>query len=205
MIKAIKVVAVVMLIAQGGISCKEKIEGQEHLQALEEAKGLRKTVTASGISYTFRFSTAEAMAWKDSYDTETKTVNKAQYEKRLEELKGFVYVLIDQKVADRNISVLKYNSASNAEYEERVKYYEFHAGSDIHMICNGMDYPPSSYQYENHLDLSPTNTMVAAFPVCDQEEDLQVIFNDRIMNNLLLKANFNKQDIEALTSLEINK
>lgn len=203
MTKAIRIMFLVVFIAQGIVSCKGKIDGEEHLRALEEAGGLHKTVNAGGINYTFRFCTAEAMAWKDSYDPETKKVDKAGYGKRLEELKGFIYVFIDQKVADRNISVLKFNSASNAEYEERVKYYEFHAGSDIHMVCNGMEYPPSSYQYENHLDLSPTNTMVAAFPVCDQGGDWQIIFNDRIMNNLLLKANFNKKDIEALPSLEI--
>jgi hypothetical protein len=185
------------------ISCKEKIDGQEHLQALEETEGLHKTVGAGGINYTFRINTAEAMAWKYSYNPETKKVDKAQYSKRLEELKGFVFVFIDQKVGDRNISVLKYNAASNAEYEERVKYYEFRAGSDIHMVCNGMEYPPSSYQYENHLDLSPVNTIVAAFPVCNNGKDWQIVFNDRIMNNLLLKANFNKQDIEALPPLEI--
>lgn len=203
MIKAIKVIGLVVLITHGLVSCKEKTEGQEHLQALESAEGLHRTVSAGGINYTFRISTAEAMAWKDSYDPETKKVDKAQYSKRLEELKGFVFVFIDQKVADRNISVLKYNATSNAEYEERVKYYEFHAGADLRMICKGMEYPPSSYQYENHMDLSPVNTIVAAFPLCEQSTEWQIVFNDRTMNNLLLKANFNKQDIEALPPLEI--
>jgi hypothetical protein len=188
----------------GLVSCKGKIDGQEHFQALEEREGLRKTVTAGGITYTFQISTAEAMAWKDSYDPETQKVDKAQYQKRLDELKGFIYVFIYQKVTDRNISVLKYNAASNAEYEERVKYYEFRAGSDIRMVCNGMEYPPSSYLYENRMDLSPINTIIAAFPICNQSKEWQVIFNDRIMSNLLLKANFNQQDIEALPPLEIN-
>lgn len=204
MIKAIKVIAVTIFIAQGLISCKQKIDGEEHFQALEEAEGLHKTVSAGGINYTFQFCTAEAMAWKDSYDPEIKKVDKVQYQKRLEELKGFVYFFIYQKVADRNISVLKFNAVSNAEYEERVKYYEFHAGSDIRMVCNGMEYPPSSYQYENRMDLSPVNTLIAAFPACDKSKEWQIVFNDRIMNNLLLKANFNKQDIEALPPLEIN-
>jgi hypothetical protein len=204
MIKAIKVIALAVFIVQGLVSCKGKINGQEHFQALEKAEGLHKTVNAGGITYTFQISTAEAMAWKDSYDPETKKVDKAGYKKRLEELKGFVYVFIDQKVAGRNISVLKYNSASNVEYEERVKYYEFHAGSDIRMVCNGMEYPPSSYLYENRMDMSPVNTIITAFPVCDQSKEWQIVFNDRIMSNLLLKANFNQQDIEALPPLEIN-
>lgn len=204
MIKAIKVTALAVIMTQGLISCKGKIAGQQYLKALEETEGLHKTVNSGGISYTFKVNTAEAMAWKDSYDPETKKVDKAQYEKRLAELKGFVFVLIDQKVTDRNISVLKFNAANNAEYEERVKYYEFRAGSDMRMVCNGMEYPPSSYQYENHLDLSPVNTIAVAFPVCDQGDDWQIVFNDRIMNNLLLKANFNKKDIEALPPLEIN-
>jgi hypothetical protein len=204
MIKAIKAISLVVLMMHGLVSCKGKIDGQQYIQALAETEGLHKTVNAGGISYTFRISTAEAMAWKDSYDPETQKVDKSQYSKRLGELKGFVFVFIDQKVTDRNISVLKYNATSNAEYEERVKYYEFRAGSDIRMLCNDMEYPPSSYQYENHMDLSPVNIIVAAFPVCDQSKEWQIVFNDRIMNNLLLKANFNKQDIEALPPLEIN-
>lgn len=204
MIKAIKVIGLVVTMMHGLVSCKGKIEGQQYIQALAETDGLHKSVNAGGISYTFRINTAEAMAWKDSYDPETQKVDKAQYSKRLAELKGFVFVFIDQKVTNRNISVLKYNAASNAEYEARVKYYEFRAGSDIRMLCNGREYPPSSYQYENHMDLSPVNTIVAVFPACDQGNDWQVVFNDRIMSNLLLKANFNKQDIEALPPLEIN-
>jgi hypothetical protein len=204
MIKVIKAISVTIFIAQGLISCKPKIDGQEHFRALEEVEGLRKTVTAGGIIYTFQFGTAEAIAWKEIYDPETRKVYKVQYKKRLEELKGFIYVFIYQKVADRNISVLKFNAASNAEYEGRVKYYEFNAGSDMRMLCNGMEYPPSSYQYENRMDLSPANTLIAAFPACDQSKEWQIVFNDRIMNNLLLKANFNKQDIEALPPLEIN-
>lgn len=192
-----------VFIASRLVACTGKIDGQDHLKALEEQEGLHKTVNAGGISYTFRISTAEAMAWKDVYDPETKKLDKDQYEKRLKELKGFVFVLIDQKVADRSISVLKFNAANNTVYEERVKYYEFQAGADLSMICNGMEYPPSSYQYENHLDLSPVNTIVAAFPVCDQGSDWQVIFNDKIMNNLLLKVNFSQHDIEALPPLEI--
>ncbi len=203
MIKAIKITALLIVIVSGLASCTGKTNGRDHVKALEEAEALHKTVTAGNISYTFRVNTAEAMAWKDCYDPETKKIDKARYEKRLKELQGFVFVFIDQKVADRNISVLKFNAANNAVYEERVKYYEFRAGADLRMICNGMEYPPSSYQYENHMDLSPVNTIVAVFPVCDSGNDWQVVFNDRIMNNLLLKANFSKHDIEALPPLEI--
>lgn len=185
------------------MSCKQKTP-QTYMSELESNEGLHRVVNAGGITYTFNILPPEAMAYKDSYDPERKVLDRTHYKNRIQELNSFIYVKIDHKVTDRSIAVLKFNSSSNAEYEQRVKYYEFHAAQDIRMICNGKEVAPVSYQYENHHDLSPVNSLMVAFPKCSEGEQWQITFNDRGMNNLFIKAAFLSKDISDLPPMVLN-
>lgn len=181
-----------------------RVGPDEYMNELDKSGSLKKVVTAGAYEYTFRVSTPEAMALKDCYQAESGRLDTAAYGKRKQELQDYVYVCIDQRVKGKEIPVLQYNLSGYSEYEERVKYYEFYAINDVRMLCNGREIKPASCQYENHLGLSPANTLVVVFPRCGESGDWQVCFNDRGLNNLFLKANFSQKDINELPQLVLN-
>lgn len=184
-------------------SCKRTLNEQDYVSFLDNKEELRKKVIAGGLEYTFSLYTAEAMALKDTYDPEKGILDREAYQLRLKELQPYVFVRIDERVKDRELPVLKYQSSGNAEYEQRVMYYEFYAGNDVRLVADGKEMVPASYQYENRQGLSPFNSMLMAFPVPQTGEQWTVTFNDRIMNNLLLKASFNRKDFQDLPPVVI--
>jgi hypothetical protein len=184
-------------------SCESGLKGGEHLKAVAHNDALSKAVQAGGIEYTFKVLTPESVALKDSYTD--RTLDEQHYRSRLDELKNYLYIHIEQRVADRkvNTSVLKYQVTSLEQYQQRVQYYEFAAQKDIRLLCGDAELVPVAYQYENHLDVSPVNTLVMAFPRCSSNDDWQVVFNDRVMGNYLLKANFRNDVIAQLPAVTL--
>ncbi|WP_339423443.1 hypothetical protein [Sphingobacterium sp. MYb388] len=202
--REIELIIVIACFSIVAFSCKGK-QGkiESYVQALEQSEGLQKTVRAGQVVYKFSLQTAESMALRDSYDQDKKYLDDRGYKKRLVELDGYMFIRIDHRVEGKDIPILQYNCNGNKEYEKRLMYYEFSAANDIRLVCNGSEYPPSSYHYENRLGLSAINTIIVAFPKCQNAESWQVTFNDQGLNNLLLKANFYNKDIEELPSLVI--
>lgn len=186
------------------LSCKpkEKLPG-EYLAYLKEDKKINKTITVGEVEYTFRIQTPELMALKAATDGNNQT-DVIKYKQRLAELEGYLYVNIEMQVRGGTTSILKYNVSDKEAYDQRVMYYEFYAKDDLKLICNGKELPPQSYQYENHLDLMPFNTLVVAFPLCKDSKEFQVNFNDRALNNLFVKVSFNQEDIKSLPQLVLN-
>lgn len=176
----------------------------EYVRKLKEKEQLNRTVTVGQVDYVFRIQTPEIIALKAATD-ENQGLNIDKYKQRLAELSGHLYVNIEMQLHDRSGSILKYNLKDRAEYDQRVMYYEFYAKNDLKLICNGAELPVESYQYENHLDLMPFNTMVAVFPLCKSSKgDFQILFNDRALNNLFLKVSFKQEDINSLPTLKLN-
>lgn len=192
-----------LLLSVLAVSCRRELDEQGYIGFLDRNEALHRKVNAGGLEYTFSLITPEAMALKDTYDAEQKSLDKSGYRARLKELQSYIFVRIDERVPERNIPVLKYKSSGNAEYEQRVMYYEFYAANDIRLVCDGKEIPPASYQYENRQGLSPHNSLLMAFPAPASGEQWMVVFNDRAMNNLFIKASFNRKDFQGLPPVVI--
>jgi hypothetical protein len=185
-------------------ACSNKsLSPEEYGQEIKNNKNLNKVVSVGDLDYTFRIVPPELLALKSATD-EQKHVDVKKYLARLKELNGYLFVNIEIQLHDGTKSHLKYKLSSRSEYEQRVMYYEFYAKDDVKLHCEGTDIAPKSYQFENHLDLMPYNTLIVAFPECAGEEDIQVVFNDRALNNLFVKANFGRDEINRIPKLNLN-
>lgn len=186
------------------VSCKQRtVNPAAYIEQIGKDPALNKTVVIGAIRYTFHFVPPEAISLQYSMN-ENGIVDIQKYNKRFEEVKGNVYVNIEHRLNTSDEPVLRYNLSNPAEYEGRVMYYEFEAKKDLKAICKGTELSSVVYLYENHLGMSPYNTIMAAFSKCEGSEDLQILFSDRAFNNLFIKVNFNKEDINQLPRLVLN-
>ncbi len=176
---------------------------EEYLTTIDSSQTLCKVIHAGSVDYTIRVQTPEAIALKGSYNSKTGAIDKAAYLTRLKELQGFIFFTIAQQVPGSSKSVLKYNVSGHAEYEQRLMYYQFYAMNDLTLSSDGKVSKPSSYNYENHMEISPVNTIVVAFSDDGTARDFQLTFDDQIMNNRFLKAQFEREDISELPELSI--
>jgi len=185
-------------------SCRwGRVSPGEYMRKIETTEALTRMVVMGQIEYTFRLMTPEAMALKDCYDPKLEHLDRVAYSRRLEELKGFVFFIIEQRIKGSNQSVLRYNISGRPEYEQRVMYYQFYAMNDLALDCDGRIVKPASYNYENKMDVSPMNTAVVAFPDDGSCRELKVTFDDRVMNNRFIKATFKREDINSLPGVSI--
>jgi hypothetical protein len=184
-------------------ACNSTSDPAHYISRIKEDKQLNKTVTIGKIAYTFHLMTPEGMALRAAAG-DGHLLDKKLYNERLNDYKGHVFVNIDMELADRSGPVLRYGLQDQAEYDQRVMYYEFYAKSDLKLDGGGESAPPESYVYENRQGLSPFNTMVIAFPTIKDADHLQVTFNDRAFNNLFVKADFKQSDINNLPRLTLN-
>lgn len=180
-----------------------KMGPKEYVQAVHQDKQLNKQIKIGKILYTFSMVTPEMTALKAAQNSEGH-IDPSIYQQRLKELKDHLLLHIHQQVEGSKNSVLKYNLKEPAEYEQRVMYYEFYAKNDIKLLSNGKELAPEAYQYENHMDLAPHNTIVVSFPKEKNAKEWQVVFNDRPFNNLFIKVNFTQEDINELPRLVLN-
>lgn len=200
--KAIRHLFYIGLSAQLLSACNSTSDPAKYLKAIQEDKAVNKTVSIGNIEYKFKIVTPQAMALKAA--EQEGHIDKAVYESRLKDLKGNLFLNIDMELTDHSGPVLKYQLKSQGDYEQRVMYYEFYAKDDLKISCDGEPVPIKSYEYENRQGLSPYNTMVLVFPVDKLQDHLQVTFNDRAFNNLFIKADFKKSDINHLPSFTLN-
>lgn len=199
--KAIKIIGVFCL-SVTGFSCRHTYSSpKEYMSYIGSLESLHKKINVGNVDYTFRIVPPEVVALWAAKD-ENGGIDRSKYSARLKELQGNLFVNIDMQLSDGSGPVMKYKLKDNSEYEQRVMYYEFNVKDDIKIRCNGTEMPPSSCQYENHLGLMPKNTIVLAFPDCRQGKDIQIVFNDRALGNLFIKANFNNEDIQNTDQLK---
>lgn len=179
-------------------SCRHSgLDPVTYIKLVEQEPALNKTVKIGEIQYVFHVVPAEVMALK-SCMTDNGNVRKEEYNARLKDLQQYIFIHIQHAVPGHQGSILKYKLTDHAGYEQRVMYYEFQARNDLRMKCGDKEIPPAEYQYENHMDIAPSNTMVMAFPKCGGASDWQIIFNDKAFSNFFIKVNFSQKDIDEM-------
>ena len=184
-------------------ACNNIGDPVRYMAKLKENKQLNKTVNIGKIAYTFHMMTPEGMALRAALG-QNNEIDSKLYNERLKDLKGYVFVNIDMELSDHSGPVLRYGLQDKAAYDQRVMYFEFYAKNDLKLEGNGRSVAPESYEYENRQGLSPYNTMVIAFPVIENADQIQVTFNDRAFSNLFVKAGFKESDIKNLPRLTLN-
>ncbi len=161
---------------------------------------LNKKIRSGNIDYTIQLVTPEYMVCKE-FSHEQK-IDTAVFDKRLRELKGYVYFLIKISIPVQS-SVSKATSDGIAA-ERMVMYYQAEAAKDITLIEGKYTHAASTYLYENNYGIAPYNTIVVGFKREDADEDMELVFSDRYHNNPLLKAAFVYADIKKIPTLSIN-
>jgi hypothetical protein len=104
---------------------------------------------------------------------------------------------IDISIDGFNQSPLRYQLSSLEEYNMRLDYFLNRAIHDVWLEDGKDTFRPTSYWFENNHNLIARETIVLGF---DNREingkTVQLAFNDRLFRNGIIKANFQKEDLD---------
>lgn len=189
-----------LLISCGG---HRSLNPSDYLKYMEDSgNGLMKTITVGSYEYRIQFSPPEYLAARQ-YIKEMGQGDMSGYGKRMQEMKGHVFFLIN--IYPRNTSQQSINEriAQNAGAAQRVMYYQQQAAGDIILKSGTFEQMPATYVYEDNYGLSPYNTIVVGFTGDYGKEDLQLVFNDRYTHTPLIKAGFTQDELSTVPGISV--
>lgn len=174
-----------------------------YMEYMEDAEhGLMKKVTVGAYEYRIQFAPAEYLASRQYYKEMEQGIMDG-YRKRINEMKGYVFFLVNIYPRNASEQTISERITQNAGAEQRVMYYQQQAANDIILKAGAFEQMPSTYVYEDNYGLSPYNTIVVGFAGDYGKEDMQLIFNDRYTHTPLIKAGFSKDELSALPGISV--
>lgn len=180
-------------------SCHKRLGSDQYMAYVNDAKnGLVKTVVVGQWEYLVQYRPHDYMVMSEQ-------LNIGQINDRLKQLEGTAWFNISFKNTVNNVSSLRADVTSKEMYDERLNYFNNEAVKDISMIYGKDTLYPASYLFENNYNLTPQETMVVGFTLPDKIplQDMQIIYNDKVYKNGIVKAKITKDAIEHTPSLAL--
>lgn len=184
----------------GGRKTLNPVAYMEYMEDVEH--GLMKKVTVGAYEYRIQFAPAEYLASRQYYKEMEQGIMDG-YRKRINEMKGYVFFLVNIYPRNASEQTISERITQNAGAAQRVMYYQQQAANDIILKAGAFEQMPSTYVYEDNYGLSPYNTIVVGFAGDYGKEDMQLIFNDRYTHTPLIKAGFSKDELSALPGISV--
>jgi hypothetical protein len=126
-------------------------------------------------------------------------MSKSLFEKRLGEIKGNTYFLIEI----RNNSNGTANDNPDAK-SQAVSYYQNYAAGLIRMVIDDQQtITPSFANYEDSYSLSPVNKILVCFnyDLSQVKQEAVITYNDQLFHNPDIRAAFSKEMIGSIPQL----
>ncbi len=184
-------------------SCRKELKAPEYVKYLQDERyGFRKVVKIEGWEYAFQYKPAEMIMLIESKGVKNDSIKN----KRMKELEGTAWFNISFRLSSGKVSSMRYNLSSIEDYDKRYDYFLNHAKKHIRLVYGGTDTLfPMSYLFENNYNLTPQETMIVGFRLPGEmrtpEQNMQLIYEDEIFGNGIIKALFKKSDLKRIPEL----
>lgn len=185
------------------LSCKG---GVQHFSISEldayagsEKSGWVQQKSYNGINYAVKYRPASLIAVNEEEPDSVRV-------KRQETLNKMYRFNIDILVEGSSQSPLRYGISGLDEYNARLDYFLNQASKDIWLIDGTDTLRPSAYWFENNHNLTSHETIVLNFDNTNiKSEHIQLAFNDRLFRNGIIKASFQKSDLDKKIAITDDK
>lgn len=164
-----------------------------------EESGWVQRKSYNGINYVIKYRPASLIALNED---EPDTVRV----KRQESLDKMYRFNIDILVEGSGQSPLRYGISGLEEYNARLDYFLNQAAKDIWLIDGTDTLRPAAYWFENNHNLTSHETIVLNFDNTNiKSKEIQLAFNDRLFRNGIIKASFQKSDLDKKIAITGDK
>lgn len=171
--------------------------------AKTEESGLTQTKGGHGVTFQVQFRPAALMI---ANEIKNGAITEAECETRRAELGNLAYFLL--KIESGEQDLLMHNVGDEQEYIKRVNYYSLDFEQDIIAIAGNDTIPCVLYQFENAYGITPYVNISLAFPgefmEANREKDVEILVNDQVFGNGILRFNYSKNTFHDVPELTID-
>ncbi len=184
-----------------GCNTNSDLQPNKYLKYMEGNDNTRQTTTSGNTEYTIQLATPDYMACRE-YSEELQVANMEPLKKRVDELEGYIFFIINVSKKELGGSVIE-DIQKKQKAGEMIMYYQSSAANDISLFSDDKQIYPATYHYEDNYGLAPYNTIVVGFNLPESQSDLKLVFNDRYNNNPYIQASYSKETLKNLPKLVI--
>lgn len=191
-------------------SCnKDKgISVPEYIQKVEnENSGLKIKKEMGEVVYFLQYKPLPYIVIKEE---KSLLIDTALMERRMQKLNDLQYYNLRIQSKDKSKDILSVNISSEQDYTRRQNYFSFEFENDIRLIEGKDTLSPALYQFVGNYGISPYVDCIFGFKKDSKEIDKsetltnkEVLIDDRIFGNGILKFLVKKDDINKISSVKI--
>lgn len=190
---------------------REELGMEEYVRWVENIEnGLKKEKKIDQFAYRVFYKPAEYIALRENRDA-IENFSPDAIIKRANDLENYYQFNFDIVSVDGQTSVLQHNlSGGQQEYGARINYLISHAQQDFKLVHGQDTLPCINYHFEQTFGLSSLNTIVLGFEKpkdtqknTEAEEDIQLIFSNRLFNTGDIKFLFSKNKLAQIPRLKL--
>jgi hypothetical protein len=163
---------------------------------------LEKSVSGNGVSFRIKFQPVDLMI---ANEIKNGITGEKQFEERRTQLGNLAYFLL--KIESGEQDLLMHKVQDEQEYVQRVNYYSLSFQEDIIAVVGTDTIPCVLYQFENAYGITPYINISLAFPAefleANKEKPVQVLVNDQVFGNGIMKFDYQQEALHDLPELTI--
>ena len=183
-------------------SCRKSMKPGPYVQYVtDSSNGLLKKIVVDGWQYSIQYCPPDYIMLLES----SNQVKQFDKDKRKEQLEGTAWFTITFRRIDNNISSLRYGISTQEAYNDRLSYFLNKASSGMRLVYGADTLLPSAYEFENHFNLTPQETMVVGFCLPKTEtkpsKDMQFSYFDQELKTGIIKFLFRKKTLKNIPNL----
>lgn len=197
-ILSVSVVSIIMLLISP-LSTNNNLSHYAYIEAIEKSSTLKVEKKISDIKYQCFLMPSDYNAIK----LMKPNMPFQYYKDALNNASGFVYFKFTLKSTDGNEPILVPSRLNENVYGQRLEYFNTYAQSNFKLITDKDTINCSQYLFENPYNLLTDVNILGAFQIKHplKSQDLQLIYDDQLFNNGLIKFYFSKNDLNELPEL----
>lgn len=184
-------------------SCtKEKLDADEYIAYVEnESNSFVHQKQIGDLVFQLQYCPTEYLVVKE---LNTQKIPQAFIDKKIKENNGLLFFKLRIKTGS-GADVLHYNIASDEDYYHRIDYLSYGFEEDVALINDKDTIFPGTFLFERTYGISPNADFVLMFDSkIKKDESFQIIIDDKVFNNGLLKFSYSEKDLAGIPQLKTN-
>jgi hypothetical protein len=175
------------------------LDKSEYLKWIEnEDNGFKNVITEGPLVYEVTYCPIDYMIAREF---RTPQINRKQFLKRSEELRGLNYFKLRMKRKNSNNEILAYNlSGGQQEYYKRVDYLSYGLEEDIFLLQNDFSdtLKPALFHFERTYGVAPYIDFLVAFKAdsSNKYEHKVFVLDDKVFGSGVMRFDFNTNTIK---------
>lgn len=190
----------VLLVIFIGTGCRQSyLVGSEYMQYVENEKnGLKHTKQIGDMSFQMQYCPTEYLLLNEH---KTEQLSHEIVEERLMHNDSMLFFKLRIK-ADGSNDVLNYQLNSSDDYYARIQYMSYGFEESIALVHKVDTIFPALFHFERTYGIAPYTDFMLAFDTGIKEDGtFQILIDDKVFDNGLLKFTYKAEDIYSIPKL----